>query len=203
VIAYLRGEVIAHTERGCILLTGGGVGYELSLTVPERASLPAQGESAEFFTYTIVREDALELYGFGTADERSTFETLLSIQRLGAKTAMAILSIFGPDDLRRIALTDDYAQLTSVPGIGKKSAQRIFIDLKYRLDVEPGRAAPSPDVPESAASAFRDALAGLVNLGYEESEAAETLSRVFKEEPDLEVSEALRKALKGMAGKRG
>lgn len=200
-IAYLAGEIKTKTERGCVLLTGGGVGYELFLTAPSQASLPAPGNPAEFHVYTIVREDALELYGFSTWDERLTFDALLSIQRLGAKTAQAILSIFSPDDLRRVALSDDYTSLTRVPGIGKKSAQRIFLELKYKLQVETGRAAAAPELSGRAAGVFRDALAGLTNLGYDETDAGRVLEEVFESDPDLDVSEALRAALKNLAKK--
>jgi Holliday junction DNA helicase RuvA len=200
-IAYLAGEVKARTERGCVLLTSGGVGYELYLTAPSQASLPGPGNPAEFHVYTIVREDALELYGFDTWDERVTFDALLSIQRLGAKTAQAILSIFSPDDLRRVALSDDYTSLTRVPGIGKKSAQRIFLELKYKLQVETGKAAAAPELSGRAASVFRDALAGLANLGYDETDAGRVLEEVFDSDPDLDVSEALRAALKNLAKK--
>jgi len=200
-IAYLKGEVTTRTERGCVLLTSGGVGYELFLTTPTQAILPAPGGEAEFHVYTIVREDALELFGFDTWDERKTFETLLSIQRLGAKTAQAILAVFSPDDLRRVALSEDYEALTTVPGIGKKSAQRIFLELKYKLEGQALAKTKAPELSGRAAGVFRDALAGLVNLGYEEAEAGKVLEAVFDKDPDLEVSEALRAALKHMAGK--
>lgn len=200
-IAYLTGTVQTRTERGCVLLTSGGVGYHVFLTTPAQALLPAPGSEADFHVYTIVREDALELYGFNTWDERQTFETLLSIQRLGAKTAQAILAIFSPDDLRRVALSEDFTVLTTVPGIGKKSAQRIFLELKYKLEGQAQAQAKAPELSGRAAGVFRDALAGLVNLGYDEAEAGKLLEEVFNSEPDLEVSEALRAALKRMAGK--
>jgi len=203
-IAYLAGTILEQTRRGCVLLTSGGVGYLLDLTVPTRASLARQGEPAAFHVATIVREDAIELYGFADADERETFLLLLSISRLGPKTALAILSQFTPDALRQLALRDDASALARVPGIGAKSAQRIFFELKSRLDLAGkavAKAAPRGMEPEAAAR-FRDALAGLANLGYDESEAGAALEKVFAEEPDLDVAEALRAALRRFARSR-
>lgn len=199
-IAYVAGTVAAKTESGCVVLTSGGVGYEVGMTAASAASLPKVGGEAELFVQTIVREDAIELYGFPTWDERLTFGILLSINKLGPKTALAMLSVFTPDDLRRLVLADDYMGLVQVPGIGKKSAQRIFLDLKYKL--EDGAGGPAPSLPQldgKSVTAFRDALAGLTNLGYEEADTRGILEEVFNEQPDLDVSEALREALKRIA----
>lgn len=202
-IAYVTGTVVAKGEASCVVLTPGGVGYEVGLTVHCAASLPKIGGPVEFFVQTIVREDALELYGFSTWDERETFATLLSITKLGPKTALAMLSVYTPDDLRRIVVGEDFMPLVQVPGIGKKSAQRIFIELKYKL--EAGGVGPAPSLPNldgKAVSAFRDALAGLTNLGYDDGEARGVLEAVFAAEPDLDVAGALRAALKHISKAR-
>ena len=202
-IAFLAGTVAAKTEGGCVVLTAGGVGYEVSMTAASAATLPKVGGEVELFVQTIVREDAIELYGFPTWDERLTFAVLLSINKLGPKTALAMLAVFTPDDLRRLVVADDYMGLVQVPGIGKKSAQRIFLDLKYKLEAGSGGPAPSlPQLDGKAVSAFRDALAGLANLGYDESETRKVLEDVFNEQPDLDVGEALRDALKRIAKAR-
>jgi len=196
-IAYVSGTVAAKGESSCVLLTAGGVGYEIGVTVHTAAALPKVGGQAEMFVQTIVREDALELYGFPTWDERETFATLLSISKLGPKTALAMLSVYSPDDLRSVVMTDDYMPLVQVSGIGKKSAQRIFIELKYKL--EAGSVGPAPSLPNmdgKAVAVFRDALAGLSNLGYDESEARGVLEKIFEAEPDLDVAGALRAALR-------
>lgn len=199
-IAFLAGTVVAKTEDGCVVLTSGGVGYEIGMTAPAAAAVPKIGGDVELYIQTIVREDAIVLYGFNSWDERETFATLLSITKLGPKTALAILSVFTPDELRRIAVADDYTQLVQVPGIGKKSAQRIFVELKYKLESSGSGPAPSmPQLDGKAANTFRDALAGLGNLGYEESQARNVLEAVFGDEPDLDVSAALREALKRIA----
>lgn len=196
-LAYLEGRVLERTENGCVLVTDGGIGYEIFLPEHALAQLPAQGGSAAFYTSFIVREDAQELFGFPSWDERQTFNLLTGINRVGARTALAILSRYRPDDLRRIVADDDAAALTQVSGIGKKTAQQIFLELKYKLKGE----AP---VSLSAAAAgrpsvYRDALTGLANLGYDEDTAGQVLRKVLESDPELDVGEALRAALKALA----
>ena len=103
-LAYIEGRLLERAETSCVLVTAGGVGYEIFLPEHALASLPAQGGMASFFTSFIVREDAQELFGFPTWDERQTFVLLRGINRVGARTALAILSQYRPDDLRRIVL---------------------------------------------------------------------------------------------------
>ena len=200
-IAYLEGRVGQVFEHGCLVITAGGVGYEVGLPTHTLAALPAMGETVCLYTITVVREDALELYGFASWDERQTFLVLTSISKVGAKTATAILSVFRPDDLRRLVLDDDYALLTQVPGIGRKTAQHIFLELKYKLDA--GLADMAALTGTHAGGVFRDALTGLTNLGYDETEAGQALKEVLAAEPDLDVSAALRAALKTLGKKRG
>ena len=145
------------------------------------------------------REDAQQLFGFATFEERQVFEVLLTISKVGARTALAILSLYRPDDLRRIVLEEDVDALTRVSGIGKKTAQHVFLELKYKLKVE--------DVPQAAVlapngrpgSVFRDVLDGLSNLGYSEDECAPVVKNILLQEPDLDVTGALRAALKALA----
>lgn len=199
-IAYLEGRLLDRGESSCVVLTAGGVGYEVHLTAQGVSRLPEKGAEVFFHTSTIVREDALDLYGFASADERNTFNVLLAISKLGPKTALATLSVFSPDDLRQVVAGDDPGVLTQVPGIGKKSAQHIFLELKYKLKSEVSDGLPGAS--QSAATAFRDALAGLLNLGYSEAEARPALEQVFQDEPDMDVAGALRLALKAMAKNR-
>ncbi|MDR2075687.1 MAG: Holliday junction branch migration protein RuvA [Desulfovibrio sp.] len=200
-IAYLEGRVLERTEGSCLVLTGGGVGYEVHVPAHVLSALPGRGGEARFFICTVVREDALELYGFDTWDERETFLTLTSITRVGARTALAILSVFRPDDLRRLVLEEDVAALTRVPGIGRKSGQQIFLELRYKLKGDPGAV---PGRGASGGGVFEDVVAGLGNLGYEREEAAKVAQKVLAAEPDLDAGEALRAALKNLAaGRKG
>lgn len=197
-IAYIEGRLLARTETSCVVQTEGGVGYEISLTGPMLSSLPNKGDQVSFYINTIVREDALQLYGFSSWDDRETFNVLISISKLGPKTALAILSTFSPDDLRTLLMNEDANALTRVPGIGKKTAQHVFIELTYKLKVKAEHKS-STTLDQGASNVFRDTLAGLVNLGYAEEEARPVVEKVFHEEPDLDVSQGLRQALKTMA----
>ena len=195
-LAYLEGRVLERTENSCVLVTAGGIGYEIFLPEHALAGLPAQGGSAAFYTSFIVREDAQELFGFSSWDERQTFNLLTGINRVGARTALSILSRYRPDDLRRIVADDDAAALTQVSGIGKKTAQQIFLELKYKLK---GNEPVSFTAVAGRPSVYKDALTGLANLGYDEDTAGQVLRKVLENEPDLEVGEALRAALKALA----
>jgi Holliday junction DNA helicase RuvA len=198
-LAYIEGRLLERAETSCVLVTAGGVGYEIFLPEHALASLPAQGGMASFFTSFIVREDAQELFGFPTWDERQTFVLLRGINRVGARTALAILSQYRPDDLRRIVLEDDANALTRVPGIGKKTAQQIFLELKYKL--KPGDGPVSFSEPAGTApvnTVYRDALTGLANLGYDEDMAGPLLKEALAADPDLSVGEALRAVLKAV-----
>lgn len=196
-IAYVEGRVAEITENACVVITSGGVGYEVFLASHTLSRLPSRGETACFFACTVVREDALELYGFESWDERETFLVLTSISRVGARTAMSILSVFRPDDLRRLVAEDDMLSLTRVSGIGKKTGQQIFLELKYKLKGEV--ATPLSKEAARPGSVLADAVAGLLNLGYEEEEAVRTVKKILSDEPDLDVGEALRSALKALA----
>lgn len=198
-IAYVEGRLAQVWGNACVVATAGGVGYEIALPSHTLSRLPEKGGAVAFHTSLNVREDAQELFGFDTWDERQTFEVLITISKVGARTALSILSLYRPDDLRRLVLEDDVAGLTRVSGIGKKTAQHIFLELKYKLKVEDMPAAAALSTGTPAGSVFRDVLDGLGNLGYGEDETAPIIKKVLHEEPDLDVSGALRAALKALA----
>ena len=198
-IAYIEGRLAEVWGNACLVVTEGGVGYEVALPAHTLAALPGKGGSVALYTSLAVREDALELFGFASFDERQTVEVLVSISKVGARTALAILSIFRPDDLRRLVLEDDVLALTRVSGIGKKTAQHVFLELKYKLKVEDTPQAAALLVGGQPGSVFRDVLDGLANLGYAEEECAPLVKKLLHEEPDLDVTGALRAALKALA----
>ena len=197
-IAYLEGTVLRRDEEACILLTSGGVGYQVHMTTGGLASLPGAGDTARLFTFTLVREDALILYGFMAWDEREAFETLLAAPKLGPRTALAMLGCYTPSELAACIAKEDVAALTRVPGIGAKTAKRLLLDLKDKLvasaPLSPGRVAPM-------ATAESDCAAALVSLGYGRHEVDEVVRTVFEAEPDLDAGSAIRKALKIFAAK--
>ncbi len=199
-IAHLSGCVAAVAPEGAVIEVGG-VGLLVQCTPGTLAGLRL-GEPARLATSLVVREDALTLYGFGSDDERNTFELLQTATGVGPRLAQAMLAVLTPDALRRAVAAEDLATLTSVPGIGRKGAQRIVLELAGRLGApadisvpaSAGRAAP-------AGPQWQDQVrAGLISLGWQAREADQAISAV---EPDLtaemgevDVATALRAALR-------
>lgn len=197
-IAYLEGTLLHRDEESCVLLTPGGVGYQVYPTISGLSGLGGAGDSARLFVYTVVREDALTLYGFSSWEERQAFVTLLGAPKLGPRTALAMLGCYSPGELATCIAQEDVASLTRIPGIGAKTAKRLVLDLKDKLtaplSVLSGRAAP----PASAAT---DCAAALASLGYARHEVDEVVRVVFEQEPDLDTGTAIRRALKIFAAK--
>jgi Holliday junction DNA helicase RuvA len=184
VISRLRGTAVARAgER--IVLDVGGVGYALAVT-PTAARLAERGGEVSLDTYLHVREDALQLYGFADGAERELFEHLLAVSGVGPKVALAIVSGSPPADLRRAIALEDTARFEAIPGIGKKTAQRVVLELKEKLG-----SVASPT--EHGHAGARDAL---VELGYSPVEAERALARV---DPELPVEEQVRQALREAA----
>jgi len=194
VIGSVRGAVVERTTSGEVLVEVGGVGYRVSVPLRAVPTL-APGANAFLFTHLHVREDAMVLFGFPTRDERDTFEVLISATGVGPKLALAILSVHTPNTLRRGLADDDLDALILVPGVGKRTAQRLLVELKARLEL------PDLDLAETGSSStprgeVRDALLG---LGYSAEEVRETLGRLGD---DGSVEDLLRDALKVLAGTR-
>jgi Holliday junction DNA helicase RuvA len=183
-ISRLRGTAVARTgER--LVLDVGGVGYALAVT-PTALRLAERGGEVALETYLHVREDTLQLYGFGEAAERELFEHLLAVSGVGPKVALAIVSGSPPGDLRRAIVLEDTARFEAIPGIGKKTAQRVVLELKEKLGTvhDP---VPLTGKPHAVA---RDAL---VELGWSITEAEEALAAT---DPDLSPEERVRQALR-------
>lgn len=198
-IAWLEGKVLERGKNSCLLVIESGIGYEVFLPEPLLACLPPTGERLSLYIAHVIREDNQELYGFNTWDERCVFQILLGISKIGARTALAILSVFRPDDLRQLVLDNDASALTRVPGIGKKTAQHVFLEMKDKLKTEHLQISSSDERPNSLGSVYRDALSGLIGLGYNEEEAGLVLRKILQDNPDFDVSSALRTALKALA----
>jgi Holliday junction DNA helicase RuvA len=195
VIGSVRGTVIERSASGEALVEVGGVGYRVLVPLSAVPSLHP-GAPAFLFTHLHVREDAMVLYGFPTRDERDSFEALIGATGVGPKLALAILSVHAPTGLRRCLAEDDLDALTLVPGVGKRTAQRLLVELKARLDVPDLDLTPVPGSANGARSEVREALTG---LGYSSEEVREVLGQLT-EEGDVE--ELLRNALRLLAGAR-
>ena len=175
-----------------ILVDCGGVGYEIDVPMSTLYNLPNPGEKVTLFTQQIVREDAHLLYGFLTAGERTAFRQLLKISGVGPKVALSVLSGLSVEDLAVAVASQDAARLTKVPGIGKKTAERLLLELKGKLgDVLPGASSSG-----GAASPASDVLNALLSLGYSEKEALLATKQL---PADMPVSEGIRAALKALA----
>lgn len=163
-IGRLRGTLVHRSAKGEVMLDVGGVGYRISVSPGTSVELGTLGNEVVVHTHLHVREDALTLYGFATADGRDCFESLIGAHGVGPGLALAILSTHGPDDLRRVVMEGDLDSLTLVPGVGRKTAARLLLELKSRLDVPEGDPVAAPG---SARAEVREALAA---LGYQPEE---------------------------------
>jgi holliday junction DNA helicase RuvA len=185
-IGSLRGSLLHRTTGGEVLVECGGVGYRAIVPPRVLAELGEPGGSVFLHIYTYVREDAMVLYGFATRDERDCFEAVLGAHGVGPALALALLAAYTPVTLRRAVLEGDAGALTVVPGVGKKTAARLLIELQSRLDV----AGPDPITVGSSTADVREALA---ELGYGPDEVREVLRDLPPEGP---VEELLRQALR-------
>ena len=192
-IGSLRGTVLEYSPAGEVVVEVGGVGYRV--LVPTGTAGLRPGDPAFLFTHLHVREDALILYGFPTRDARDTFETLLGATGVGPKLALAICSVHGPAALRQLVLDGDVDSLTLVPGVGKRTAQRLLLELQARLEVA-ARTAADGDRDAPVRRQVRDALAG---LGYGPDEVRDALTGL---DGDESAEQLLRDALRRLAGAR-
>ncbi len=199
--AFIEGQVCEKTNNQLVLLAGG-VGYLLSCSLATLNAAPATGDVMRCHTWLSVREDAMELFGFATKEEKQLFLMLIGVTGVGPKMALALLSTLSVSDLRLAIVTEDEKAIARAPGVGKKIAQRIALELKDKLGqftASAGTAAsPASPALHDAADNYAQALAGLVALGYTPGEARDALSKIEKK--DAPVDELLRLALRSMAG---
>ncbi|HSZ69194.1 MAG TPA: Holliday junction branch migration protein RuvA [Solirubrobacteraceae bacterium] len=198
-IGLLRGEVaVRRTDH--VLLLCGGVGYRAAVSAETLRHVPAVGKQATLHTHLIVRDDALSLYGFHSEQERDLFLMLLSVQAVGPKVALAVLSGGPPRELVAALAAGDAARLQAVPGIGKRTAERIIVELREKVGVV-GDLADVLDVDAGSAIAARRAASprvlardGLLELGYDHAEAEELLRRASGDSAESLLADALRAA---------
>jgi Holliday junction DNA helicase RuvA len=174
-----------------------GVGYEVDVPMTTYYQLPACGEKTRLFIHQVVREDAHLLFGFGSREERETFRQLIKISGIGARIALAILSALSAEELAQAVATEDVKRLCAVPGIGKKTAERLVLELRGKLASSQMLTVPG-GLPFAAGEpdARSDILNALLALGYSEKEAAAAMKPLAA---DIDVSNGIRQALKGLA----
>ena len=170
------------------LIEAGGLGYQVHIPASSFDKLPAKGKPARLLTTFVVREDSQTLYGFATDAERQTFETLIGVSGVGPKLALAALSALSPTELRDVVVAGDVAMLTRVPGVGKRKAEKLIVELKDKmLKLDGLEAASGGDATLQAARA--DARAGLEGLGLARAEAEKRLRKILRENPGLQSAE--------------
>jgi Holliday junction DNA helicase RuvA len=201
-IAYLSGKLL-EKNANLAIVDVGGVGYEVSIPLSTFYELGEVGSEVQLRIYTHVREDAIQLFGFKTLRERELYLRLISVQGVGAKSGITMLSGMGADEIILAIRTDNVARLTSIPGVGRKTAERLVIELRDKvgeLALE-GKSAldTSSKSPLPADAVFDDALSALINLGYQRNAAEKALRTAAQDGTDMTVQKLLRRALQVLA----
>ena len=171
-IAHLRGKLI-HKEPGQAIVECAGVGYDVAISVPTFTALPSLGAEAALYIHTQVSDDAIALFGFLDREEKRLFERLITVSGVGPKLAIKMLSGLSPERTVQAIRAQDHAQLTRIPGVGKKLAERLVVELKDKL--EDFAVAPTPATVQGAA--VEDVLSALVNLGYQRPAAEKAIEQ--------------------------
>jgi holliday junction DNA helicase RuvA len=197
-IAFLRGRILdKHPNK--LIVDVHGVGYEVQVPLSTFYEVGDEGADISLRVHTHVREDALQLYGFLTPLEQQVFERLIGISGIGPKLAIAVLSGIDPHDLIGAVQRSDVARLTAIPGVGKKTAERIVLELKDRMQQLAGASAVGASTPASAEDRLReDLVSALVNLGYHRPQAEKTIESTLQSGSGLGFEQALKHALKGL-----
>jgi Holliday junction DNA helicase RuvA len=197
-IAFLRGRVLEkHPNK--VLVDVGGVGYEVAVPLSTFYAIGEENADVSLRVHTHVREDQLALFGFATVLELTVFERLISISGIGPKLALSVLSGIEPRELIAALQQDDVTRLTRIPGVGKKTAERIVLELRDRLP-KAMEAVATGAVPPAPGDELRDDLAStLVNLGYHRQAIDKALDRLLKDRPDANFQDTLRAALKDLS----
>jgi Holliday junction DNA helicase RuvA len=200
-VSYVRGELVAIEEEK-VIIDVNGVGFGIFMPAQSMNYLPQIGEEVRLHTYMNVREDAIQLFGFLTKDDLKVFKLVIGVSGIGPKGGLSILSQLSPDDLRFAVMANDSKAIAKAPGIGKKTAQRLVLELKDKLTTEEitqsfgtAEIAEIVNIPETGAKA--DAVEALESLGYSRSEALKAVGSVYKEGDSVEklIKAALRKMI--------
>ena len=190
-IAYLSGK-LADKRPTQAIVDVNGIGYRVHIPTSTFEHLPEVGRPVMLHIHHHVREDAILLYGFSSDSERKVFEVMLGVTGIGPKLALAALSAMSPAELREHVLRGEAAMLTSIPGVGRKTAERLIIELRDRFaDMEPLETAPLSGVTDERREARADALAALESLGFSRAAAEKNLRKVMKDRPDVHAAEDL------------
>ena len=199
-IYYVKGILTEYTEEG-VVIEAGGVGYQITVPASLLAELPQPGEDVKLYTYYQVAEDARRLFGFASRDERSLFMQIIKVSGIGPKLAVSVLGTLTPDALRLAVVSGDVKAIAQAPGMGKKTAEKLILELKDKIDLaavlQKPAAGPS-SAPTVISDAFTEAVAALQALGYSSSEALKTV-RSIEAADDWTVDQILQEAFRKLA----
>lgn len=199
--SYMKGELVEISDE-TIVLEVNGIGYNIHIPASMIDSFSGTGQTVKIYTYFHVKEDSMKLYGFLTRDDLNIFKLLLGVSGIGPKGALAILTVMTPDDLRFAVLGEDAKTIAKAPGIGNKTAQRLILELKDKLNLAEAFEAKamhvSDNVKDSASSARGEAVQALTALGYSSTEALKAVNGIDIAE-NMAVEEILKAALRQMA----
>lgn len=204
-IAHLSGTLLTK-EPNSVIVDVSGVGYEVNIPLSTFYELENEGSNVKLRIYTHVKEDALQLYGFRTERERELFVNFISVSGIGPKLGIALLSGMSADELVASIKNNNLARLTLIPGVGRKTAERLIVDLREKMtalavshvETEPGFGSDS-SIPPAHDDVRSQALSGLVNLGYQKSAAEKAVDSVLHEDGDITVESVLRRGLRKLA----
>jgi Holliday junction DNA helicase RuvA len=202
VIALVNGILVRKDPAGTVVVDSGSVGYRIFVSLTTLVALPDEGETVTLNTVTVVRDDAMHLYGFAGLDEMEIFNLLVQVKGVGPRLALALLGGLKAPELKNAISSEDAGSISTVPGVGKKTAERIILELKAKVQPVAGH---SPDiVPGVSEEVVSDVISALVNLGYRASDSRTALKAVLEgteQPPPFE--DLIRECLKVLAGRKG
>src|SRR5438034_9422466 len=198
-IAHLAGKLL-EKHANTVIVETGGVGYEVTIPLSTFYELGEAGSDIELRIYTHVREDAIQLFGFKTARERDLYLKLISVQGIGAKSGITMLSGMNADEIITAIRNNDLGRLTAIPGVGRKTAERLVIELRDKVgDLAAAAGAAASATPLPADAVFDDALSALINLGYQKAAAERALKQAKQDGTEMSVQKLLRRSLQVLA----
>jgi len=199
-IGFIKGKLaIKLTEY--VLVDVNGVGYQIFISPKTLLNLPKEGNEIIFFTYTYLRDDSLRLYGFLNKEDKKMFENLLQISGIGPKVALAVHSVFNSNEFKEAILNQDVDLIRTIPGVGKKTALRLILELRGKLELPELEKITRAEIPEKVLVIMKEAKQALRNLGFKPSEINESLEGFPTEgEEEITVEKFIRYALKSLRG---
>jgi Holliday junction DNA helicase RuvA len=194
-IALIKG-ILVHRSPEQVVVDVGGVGYRLFIPLSTFYKLPEEGEAVRLHAHTAVRDDAIHLYGFLSTAEKILFEKLISVSKIGPRIGLNILSRMPAEELRTYLIRGDAVKLSSIPGVGRKTAERMILELRDKMAAEaaPSQAGEAPGMSDEEAGVMEDVLMALVNLGYKKKDAERALKAV-RDGGERDLESLIRKSL--------